>query len=468
MKSIAIVGGGAAGLAAAIEAGERLRSEGCPYEITVYERDDRVGRSILATGNGRCNFSNTHLTAWEYRNFKFVVDALCALAGKPIRYRSGAAGSDAELDPNYPDRIPKQDVLGDCVHDFFERHGLVWREEADGRMFPLANKASVVLDVLRAAAANVGVVEACDCEVVAIEPPRAPGKPYTLRFSDGRFERADAVIVACGGRGLASLDACGIVTSEMQPVLGPLRVTDKDLPFVRELDNIRVRCSVTVARKDEDGDYAVLSGEEGELMFRKYGVSGICVFNLSRYAQPGDVVFIDFLQARTYDDAIEFLEKRRHGLNDCFKRDVTNADMVRGIVLPRVSEAIFKRAGIDPNAVCDAKDVERLASELMVLGLEIEGIADVSLCQVRRGGIDISQVNPTTMEVSGKPGLYCAGEALDVDGPCGGYNLHWAWASGLLAGRSAAQRLAGGLDVPASSSDGNQRIAEEPNDGLDE
>ena len=415
VKRIAIIGGGAAGLTASIAAGDRARELGLPIEVVVYERDDRVGRSILATGNGRCNLSNLNLKLYEYRNADFV-------------RRSLAAAGDERF-----------------VWDFFEDLGLEWRVEPDGRMYPLANKASVVVDVLRAAAANVGVREECDQEVVSIEPPREEGKPFTLRMKDGAFQRADAVIVACGGKMAASIEAAGVPFVPMRPVLGPLRVSDEDIPLVRELDNIRVKCTVVLMRKTSEYDYGAIATEQGELMFRKYGVSGICVFNLSRLAQPGDLLSICFLDDSVYGRAEDYLKARKHELMKRYGQRLTYEQMLRGLLLPRVYEAVLKSADLKPEDYFSKRDIPTLANLLNFFSLEVAGVGDADLCQVRRGGFSVDAVSPETMEAAECSGLFIAGEALDVDGPCGGYNLHWAWASGHLAGRSAADFANGSL-----------------------
>ena len=407
-RTIAIIGGGAAGLAAAVAACDRARELGVPVEVVVYERDDRVGRTILATGNGRCNFSNLDLKMYEYHNSDFVKQAF--------------------------------DAAGDewLVRDFFEGMGLEWRAEPDGRLYPLANKASVVVDVLRAAMADLGVREECEQEVVSIEPPREAGKPFTLKMKDGVFRRADAVIVACGGRFASSLEVAGLSVSQMRPVLGPLAVVKDDVPVVRELDNIRVRCRAILAREDGDG-YGAIASEKGELMFRKYGVSGICVFNLSRIAQPGDLLIINFMPDGYGEFPAEYLEGRRKVLAERYGETVTYEQMLRGFLLPRVYEVMLKREGIKPSDPCGPADIETLADLLAFFTLEIAGIGDEGICQVRRGGFPVESVAPENMEAHACPGLYLVGEALDVDGPCGGYNLHWAWTSGILAGKSAVE-----------------------------
>ena len=411
-QRLAIIGGGAAGLMAAIAAGDRARESGVPADITVFERDDRVGRSILATGNGRCNFSNAAIDVERYRNARFVSSAFDALGN-----------------PSF-------------VLDSFEGLGLLWREESDGRLYPLANKASVVVDVLRAAAAELGVREACEREVAAVDPPREAEKPFTLRMSDGVFERADAVVLACGGRWSSSIGVEGLPFEPLSPVLGPLRVAKQDIPLVRELDNIRVRCAVDLAR---DGGAALqtIASERGELMFRKYGVSGICVFNLSRFAHRGDVLRICFLPDEVAGNASGYLAARHRSLSRRFGETVTFEQMLRGVLLPRVSEAVLKKGGFQPGSAFRKRDASRLAELLTRFPLVVEGIGDSDICQVRRGGFSPDAVDPATMQARACPGLFLAGEALDVDGPCGGYNLHWAWTSGAIAGRSAVELMSG-------------------------
>ena len=410
MKRIAIIGGGAAGLAAAIAAGDRARELGVSVEVAIYERDDRVGRSILATGNGRCNFSNLELEIGEYRNADFVKRVF------------ESAGDER------------------FVCDFFDGLGLEWRAEPDGRLYPLANKASVVVDALRAAAADLGVHEACEREVVSIEPPREDGKPFTMRMKDGEFQRADAVVLACGGRMAASIEAAGVPFTPMRPVLGPLRVSEEEIPLVRELDNIRVKSSVTLMR-EQDGENIAIATAQGELMFRKYGVSGICVFNLSRLAQPGDTLSICFLRDDLRGRAEGYLQARMRKLGKRFGESLTYEQVLRGMLLPRVSETLLKSVGLKLEDTCAKRDLDDLASLLTSFSLEVAGIGDADLCQVRRGGFAVEAVSSDIMQVHDRPGLFIVGEALDVDGPCGGYNLHWAWTSGCLSGRSAVNSL---------------------------
>ncbi len=410
MGRLAIIGGGAAGLAAAVTAARELRMLGVPGDVAVYEADERVGRSILATGNGRCNFSNARIDAGAYRNAAFVGSALGALT----------AGSDP-------------------VHAFFADLGLVWREEGEGRLYPLANKATSVLDVLRAAAADFGVREACGRRAVRLDVPDHPGGRFHIRFADGTVGHADAVVLATGGRTARELLPESIGFAAARPVLGPLR-TATDV--VRHLNNLRVRCAVTLAGPDG----APKARETGELLFRDYGVSGIAVFNLSRFAEPGDRLLVDLLPQMPEGDCAGFLHARRRRLS-ADGRPLSREAFLRGMLLSAVARAVLEEAGLAPGAPLAKRDVPALAAALKAFPLEVRGIGDERQCQVRRGGADVAAFDPRTLEARAVPGLHVVGEALDVDAPCGGYNLHWAWASGILAGRAAATRLMGPDDV---------------------
>ncbi len=454
---IAVVGGGAAGLAAAIAAAEACARAGRPARVAVYEADERVGRSILATGNGRCNFSNAHPDPALYHNAAHVAAALAAFEERVCSERAAdgacnggalgaascaprAAGAEEEgaAAAQRAARGVSWPVAANGVQAFFADHGLCWREESEGRLYPLPNKATAVLDVLRAAATAAGVEERCGTAVEAVEPARSAGGPLTLRLADGRLERADAVIVAAGGSVARTLMPEGVPFRDPEPTLGPLAT---DTRLVRQLDNIRVRGALELWRGG-----ARAAREEGEVMFRKYGVSGIAAFNLSRLARPGDELAVDFLPAVGARDAAAFLTARARRLAVTFGGPVTCEDVLRGLVLAPVGHVLCQAAGLRGEEALDEAAAEVLAPALKGLRLAVEGLGDVRQCQVRRGGVAVEAVDPRTGACRAVPGLYVAGEALDVDAPCGGYNLHWAWASGLLAGWSAAGAVLAGQE----------------------
>ncbi len=428
---IAVVGGGAAGLAAAVaaaEAGARTaRAAGAAVpRVVVYEADERVGRSILATGNGRCNFSNADPDPALYRNAAHVAATLAAFEERARAERAAALGAGA--DAAWPG-------AANGVQAFFADRGLAWREESEGRLYPLPNKATAVLDVLRAAAAAAGAEECCGTAVTAVEPARRAGGPLTLRMADGRLERADAVVVSAGGAVARALVPDAVPLREPEPTLGPIATETR---LVRQLDNIRVRGALALWRGG-----APAAREAGEVMFRKYGVSGIAAFNLSRMARPGDELAVDFLPAVGEDAAAAFLRERARALAATLGAAPTCEDALRGLVLAPVAHVLLEAAGLRGDRVLDGPAADALAPVLKGLRLKVEGLGDVRQCQVRRGGVEVGAVDAATGACRAVPGLYVAGEALDVDAPCGGYNLHWAWASGLLAGWSAADAVVG-------------------------
>ena len=449
MKTIAIIGGGAAGLTAAIAAAEAAREAtraqgAAPVAVTVYEASDRVGRSILATGNGRCNFSNAVIEPELYRNGAHVAAALEVLEAQA----AGAAPSGVSSTSGALSGLPGGP---NAVLSFFAESGLVWREEGEGRLYPLANKATSVLDCLRARLEAAGVRLACDSAVEAVEAPGERCARFTLRLADGRFERADAVVVAVGGRMAPRLLPAGLPFVKTAPTLGPLAVKS---PYPRQLDNIRVRGALELWRGG-----ALVARERGEVMFRKYGVSGIAAFNLSRLAQPGDELAVDFLPAVAAPAAPAFLQDRAQMLSAVLGHAAAWDDVLRGMVLAPVAEVLLKAASVrgestvgaaevtvsagasrnaDAASAAVSSDVAAVAAVLKGLRLPVTGIGDERQCQVHRGGVAVEALDAATGQVRAVPGLFVAGEAADVDAPCGGYNLHWAWASGLLAGRGAA------------------------------
>lgn len=403
MKTIAIIGGGAAGLMAAIAASRGTRAE--QAHITIYEVADRVGKSILATGNGRCNFSNASIEAGLYHNAEFVTDVFTTMP-------------------------PSE------VQTMFADLGLMWHEESEGRLYPLTNKATSVLEVLRLALSESGVREVCEASVVAVTPVE---ERFLISFADDTTVFADSVVVACGGMVSRSLLPIGHAFCNTEPVLGPLKT---DTHSIRGLNNIRVRCAVSLHDANASGanfteelkQATAKACETGEVLFRDYGVSGIAIFNLSRFARRNDVLLLDLVPALSEDDLVVELERRMNQ-----SADRTAVDVCAGIALVPVVRAVCRMADVALDAALLSSQVRDLAQAFKGFALRVESVGDPRQCQVQRGGFAVDGFDPTTLQSRSCKGLYLVGEALDVDAPCGGYNLHWAWASGLLAGRSAAE-----------------------------
>ena len=387
MRNIAIIGGGASGIAAAITAAE------AGARVTLFEAGKRIGHSILVSGNGRCNWSNATVKPADYTNAEFVARAFSA--------------------------CPPQRVW-----DWFADLGLLWTEESAGRLYPQANKASSVLDVLRFRLEELGVVVACETPVVNVRPA---GSRWAVGLQGGRTEKFDAVLVACGGSIARSLLPDGYCFTKRAPRLCPIR-TDRD--SVKGLDGVRVKGEAALLRGPE-----IVAKQSGEIQFRSFGVSGIAIFDLSRFAQVGDTIRLDLLPGTSAPLVADNLIRR-------IKRfpDRSAEKQMAGMVLPVIAHAVLRQAGLDPAEPLTAGRSVDVARRLKRFEVRVERFEEKS-AQVTQGGVAVDQVNPTTMQSLRDDGLYVMGEALDVDGPCGGYNLHWAWTCGLLAGTAAAHAV---------------------------
>ncbi len=472
---LAVVGGGAAGLACALScAQEAQRLGGRVPRIIVLEKGRRIGASILRSGNGRCNFSNSQLQVSRFHNGDFVARSLAALEGKVGAFCPAGVDAGSFDAQGSAGVCGAGDALAAPVVRWFEQLGLVWEEApgTNGLLYPFSNKASSVLEVLLSALQQFGVDLRVCIEVdgvagsadgfelslsqVALAQPN--GSPAQSRFSSGEAERgtggsrrgdvasaadsadmqrtriqAARVAFAPGGAFDASLlEGVGLGGIEpWQPVLGPLAVRFPSQVDAAALDGIRARACVSIP---EAG-----FSEFGEVLFRAYGLSGIVVFNASRHSAPGSKLFLDFLPELSAEEAESFVAQRARQFTG-----KENAALFRGFLLPELASAICAAVGVSPAALANEGDARLLAAALKRFPCTVQGIADAGHCQVHRGGVPVSAVSPATMECDAASGLYLLGEALGVDGPCGGYNLHWAWTSGLLAGMDAARLFAKG------------------------
>lgn len=380
-KNIVVIGGGASGLVAAISA---ARSGA---HVTVLERAKRIGSKILRTGNGRCNLSNTHIAPDCYNAPDFV---------EPVLDRYG----------------PLE------VGDFFTSLGLLTVTDEQGRVFPYSNDAHSVLDVLRLECARLDIHMLCEFDVIDVRP--RPGTaddapPFTLLSQSGTWVTADTLIVSTGDD-FSLIPFLGHRKSRSVPALCPVATS---LENIRGLSGVRARCRATLSNAD-----GIVDVEEGELLFRDYGVSGIMVFDLSRFVQEGQTLSIDFFPEWTYGELAEHLEKRRNSFS------WRNAqDLLVGALHPALITAVMRYA---------SRTSTDLVEILKNFPVSVLGLGDTRQAQVTRGGAMLDEIDPQTLRSRNVPELYFTGETLDVDGRCGGFNLHWAWASGLVAGERAA------------------------------
>lgn len=455
--TVAIVGGGASGIAAACAVAACARATQVTVRVVVIEKGRRIGSSILRSGNGRCNFSHEDMRPVLFNQPAFVervFDALeVAFADSPLK-TSGA---------------PARSVYENTVLQWFTSLGLVWREAplSGGALYPFSNKAISVLEVLEAELDRCNVERYCGVAVAQIAKQenrfvlelqrteggsQGQGGVAGMNASDvtlGRRETfsADVVVYAAGG-GASALHEQGVLAGieriACQPVLGPLATSTE---LLSGLDGIRARVRLSCEAKG--------FSEEGELLFRPYGISGIVVFNASRFVEAGDIVSLDFVPERPLARLTDLLQARAAFLEQRNGSAPTALDLLRGFFVPEVAQAITRYATtnylgaasdrptteIGAAHLLDEAMIEALAKAIKSFELEVKGVGDAGQCQVQRGGFCVDSMNAKTMETPAISGLYLCGEALDVDAPCGGYNLHWAWSSGLLAGLSIARDM---------------------------
>ena len=401
MKTVVVIGGGASGMMAALSAAEQ------GHRVVLLERQQRLGRKLLATGNGRCNLTNT--------------------AASPAHYH----GAEADF------VRPALEAFGvEATLAFFHALGLLTVEEYGGRVYPLSNSANSVLDVLRFALDRAGVEQRCGCSAREI---RRREQGYSV-LTDGGTLEADALIVACGGcaggklggvtDGYNLLKPLGHKRTGLYPSLVQL-LTAPELP--RALKG--VRCPARLRLRAGE---SLLAVSEGELQFTETGVSGPAVFDLSRAAATGGeglTLHIDFL-GRSEDKTLALLRQRRAAFPD-----LETGEILTGMLHNRLGRMLVRQAGLNaalPLRALGQSDLKKLAAVLLDLTLPVRGTEDFDHAQVTAGGVKTGGFNPETLESWFMPGLFACGEVLDVDGDCGGYNLQWAWSSGHLAGRLGA------------------------------
>ena len=398
--TVAVVGGGASGMMAALTA---TRVSG--RTVHLIERQQRVGRKLLATGNGRCNLTNLGAAPGDYcgTNAAFAAPALTA--------------------------FPPEDTLA-----FFEELGLLTVTEPGGRVYPLSDSANSVLDVLRFALDRSGVVTHCGAPV---EELRKTKLGFVLTGEALGTLKADAVILACGGAAGAKLGGVtdgyrlgkelGHRRTALYPSLTRIR-TEAEYP--RALKGIRVQADLKLTRGG-----TLLAESQGETQFTETGISGPAGFDLSRAAACGGDGLTLHLRLLPFEppELLDLLRMR------CAQfPELETSELFTGMLHNRLGRVVVKAAGLPAQAALSSltdAQLQAAARQCLDFRLPILGVEGFDAAQVTAGGLRTDEFDANTLESRLVPGLFACGEVLDIDGPCGGYNLQWAWASGALAGR---------------------------------
>ena len=398
---VAIIGGGASGMAAALAAAEKK-----DVQVILLERQARVGRKLQATGNGRCNLSNIHALQGGYHGQSpdFVNSAIAA------------------FDP--------EDTLR-----WFASLGLFTVTEESGKVYPYSDQANSVVDVLRLALQKDNITLMTGYEVTKIQKT---GDKFSITNGETPIV-CDKLIIACGGlagsklggtmSGYKLLGKLGHRCTRLRPCLVQIRSSWPELPSVK---GVRANCHVAIFHNGES--YAQ---SRGELQLTEQGISGPVVFEISRdvCAERGKwTARLDFLPHVSAEALDAELQRRR-------TTNLPMEELLTGILHNRLGRVLTKAAGIKgkqyANQISNAELREVIAC---VKGLEIDLTEPLGMdsAQVTAGGVMTDGFDPHTMESKLVPGLYACGEVLDIDGDCGGYNLQWAWSSGRMAGLHAA------------------------------
>jgi hypothetical protein len=415
---VIVVGAGAAGLMAAIWAGRA----GC--RVLVLEHASQPGKKLLMTGNGKCNFTNEallHSDEWQGETLRAYYHGAC-----PAFVLPALAFFD-----------------GEKTLAFFRELGIepVVRK---GGYYPASGQASAVLRALLMECDRLNIKILCDIGIRSIQRVK---NGIFLDTKNGSYQTF-ACILATGGKsykktgsdgsGFLYVERLGHTIQDVAPALVPLQ---SDLAFFQKVAGIRAEISTKFFRDQE-----LLGRENGELQLTDYGLSGICIFQLSHlFHKCGECdkihMELDFLPACSEDQAKTILSERLH--HPCAVKK-TIAESLLGLLPDRLGTALLEEAGIDPAMPASTaadRELERLLAVLKHFDVPITGTRSFDQAQVSAGGVDTREVSEATMESRLVPGLFFAGEMLDVDGICGGFNLQWAWASGALAGTCAAKKV---------------------------
>lgn len=403
MSRVAIIGAGASGLVCAIEAARKA------HTVTLFEKNSKVGRKILATGNGRCNISNEKINITRYH---------------------GESPSFAK------EALRRFDTL--TCKAYFRSLGLEMREGEEGRLYPMSHQASSVVDMLIHEARSLGVSFLLESEITKIEKN---GAEFILHVKDAK-QPFDACVIATGsvamptlgssGSGYAFAKALGHTVIEPYPSLVQF-VSDE--PHLKEVSGVKVDAGVELYIANQKRQSV-----QGDLLFTAYGLSGSAILDISRTASKAFVdgeavhVVLDLLPNLSREALSSLLQKRLS-----FAKDKSLTLWLEGIIPKKLAHFIVentKLTHIKEASALGAKEMKKIVFALKSLRLHVKATKGFESSEVCAGGVDVRELDAKNLMSQKIKNLYFCGEVLDIDGDCGGFNLHFAWASGYLVGQS--------------------------------
>lgn len=385
---IAIIGGGASGLFTA-----SLLND-LDLDVTLFEKNDKLGKKILASGNGKCNFTNIENNKDKYNN---------EFANKVV------------------DRFNVNETL-----DAFTKLGLIYKHDDQGRYYPVSESATSVLDCLKSGLSKVKLK--LDC---LVENVKVINNVYKIIYNDK--EEIFDYIVCCSGSSASNLGSeksysylnnLGIKFNAARGSLTPLIVKEN----VKSLFGVRVKCLVKLLNNQR----RVIYQENGEVIFKDNGISGIAIFNVSSYINrninENYIVSLDISNNMNYNELKKYFKNK-------------NKDNIfKGFLNDKLGYYISQKCNLDKVNLLEENVIDNIINILKSLEFNIVGLYPLRDSQVCSGGVSLEEINPN-LNLKKYPRMYVGGELLDIDGVCGGYNLQFAWSSGGVIANDIKSKL---------------------------
>ncbi len=405
-KKIAIIGGGASGMFAAISAAYEL---GAGNEIVIFEKNTRLGKKLLATGNGRCNLTNMNC---DVSNFH---------------------GSNVAFSKYALERFPPTKTI-----EFFQKIGLHSKVTHGGRVYPYCEQASAVLDILRLEIERLKIQVSDATEIVWVDKKM---DCFSVHSDNGACGEFGCVIVATGGnaspssgsngKGYEILKGFGHTVIKPYPALTQLKT---DTKLAAGMQGVRMNANICVLNKKN-----MIARSSGEIQFAAYGLTGSAIMDISAKALSvrDSIVILDLMPEHSTGELIEILNIRKKQLSG-----LACENFLVGILNKKVGQVILKHIGIEKLSLyvneMNELQISRIAEAIKGLKFSVLGHNGWENAQTTAGGANTNEFYFDSMESKLKKGLFATGEVLDIYGDCGGYNLQWAWSTGYLAGKKAA------------------------------
>ncbi|MDI9508365.1 MAG: NAD(P)/FAD-dependent oxidoreductase [Clostridiales bacterium] len=400
---VIVVGAGASGMISAIVAAEKASS------VLIIEQKEKAGKKILATGNGKCNYTNMDQTLDCYRS------------------------DDSTFVKKVLSNFDNHKTL-----EFFNRLG-IYPKNRDGYIYPNSQQAASIVSVLLMECERLKINIIYNEKVTSITKP-----DYTITTLNPDMVRsiyqAKKVILATGGCASPKLGSDGsgydLAKSFGHRIIKPLpALVSLKSPnkFCKTVSGVRLQAQVKAFV-----DSKILANEKGEIIFTDYGISGIPIMQLSRFVSRAlddnrkAYLTLDFFYQGSHDELYSLLLSRCNN-----NPDKTLEQMMIGLFNHKLNRVLIKETGLDITRPCSKvkkSDIDNLSKKIKNFIIRINSTNSFDFAQVTTGGIPVTEIDPMTMESKKKRGLYLTGELIDVDGTCGGYNLQWAWSTGYIAG----------------------------------